>query len=103
MKLLFLHLTDIHWKTDGLIDPNRFAKIGVSIASVSIERPEAVFIVYSGDLAWSGKFEEYAALEPHLALVESSVVEVYGAGVKIHRIVVPGNHDCNFGIDQSAR
>ena len=57
MKILLLHLSDIHFKTrtDTVLSQARF------IAATAISRihsAEAVFVVVSGDIAYSGNREQ---------------------------------------------
>ena len=61
------------------------------------------FFLYGGDLAYSGKAEEYDELWGLLRELQESVKTAFGTSVQYHSIGVPGNHDCDFGHDQSAR
>lgn len=58
MKTLLLHLSDIHIKTEN----DFILKRGESIAAttfIHLPEVEAVFIILSGDIAWSGSEAQY--------------------------------------------
>jgi 3',5'-cyclic AMP phosphodiesterase CpdA len=93
--LTWLHLSDWHQKgedfdrtivRDTLIDDikNR-SKISKDLGKVD-------FIVFSGDLAFSGKTEEYQAAEEHLI---KPVLEITGLD-ESQFFIVPGNHDLDL-------
>jgi tetratricopeptide (TPR) repeat protein/predicted MPP superfamily phosphohydrolase len=91
-KLTWLHLSDWHQKgkefdrkvvLDGLLaDIRDRAKINPDLKKID-------FIVFSGDLAYSGKPEEYQAAKENLF---SPLLEACGLGPE-HLFIVPGNHD----------
>jgi tetratricopeptide (TPR) repeat protein len=90
--LTWLHLSDWHQKgedfdrrvvRDALIEDikNRY--------SIHKDLEKVDFILFSGDLAFSGKKEEYQAAETHLI---EPVLKATGLD-KSHLFIVPGNHD----------
>ncbi|MDR2965978.1 MAG: metallophosphoesterase [Treponema sp.] len=88
MKILFLHLSDLHIKDDSQIN----LKVDKIInATQIIDKVEKCILICSGDLAFSGKKEEYkcvsaffASLLPKLRKSKDHYIELY---------LVPGNHD----------
>ena len=91
-KLTWLHLSDWHQKgrdfnrqvlRDALIrDIRQRSEIDPSLAQID-------FVIFSGDLAFSGKSEEYEAAREHLL---DPVLEA--AGLTAEQVFfVPGNHD----------
>ena len=103
MKLLFIQIGDLHWRNDNPISDDRFSLIGSSIRKVYLEDPDAVVFIYTGDFAHSGNIEEYLEVYRVLSIVEHSVKSILPATVPIFHTGVPGNHDCNFTVDQTAR
>lgn len=100
MTAVLLHLSDIHIKTAK--DPvlRRGADIAACLYSVL---PEAshIFLVISGDVAFSGEKEQYELAANFLHQIESTLrIET---SVPITFIVAPGNHDCDFSLDSGAR
>ena len=102
MKLLLLHLSDIHIKT---AEDTIFGRVSKIVDAVKNLEPDvrSIICVLSGDITFSGSDEQYlcaldfiseikAGLKPHLA----SEVPVYFVGV-------PGNHDCDFSDPSQAR
>lgn len=93
MTAVVLHLSDIHVRSSKDLILSK----GHSIAACTFaDLPEAsiVFVVVSGDVAYSGKKEEYeAATLLFQDIKESIAVETDSP---IHFVFVPGNHDCDF-------
>lgn len=90
--ITWLHLSDWHQKgadfdrevvRDKLLEDLRDrAKIDPSLARID-------FVVFSGDLAWSGQAKEYEAAQKHLL---DPVLAAVGLGPD-RVFIVPGNHD----------
>lgn len=75
-----------------------------SIAATTFSRIQsasAVFIVVSGDVAFSGTRTEYEAASAFLNALRTALIEETDAPIDI--ILAPGNHDCDFSGDQSVR
>lgn len=100
MTAVILHLSDIHIKTAK----DQILQRGTSIAAATFAYLPAashVFIVCSGDVAYSGAADEYtAAAGLFLAIKEAIQGETH---CPISFIFTPGNHDCDFKTDTSAR
>src|SRR4051812_3645751 len=93
MKIIFIHLTDIHFsiKTDLNSKLHFFCQACIK----DIRGVSKVYFIVSGDIANSGKKEEYDKAKAFLSTVKQLI---YGEipGIEIKFIFVPGNHDCNF-------
>lgn len=100
MTVVVLHLSDIHIRSDQ--DPilTRGGKIAACLFS-ELSEASAVFIVVSGDIAFSGKSEEYQAAKGLFI----SIREIVQRETKspIHFVLVPGNHDCDFARSSTPR
>jgi len=102
MKALFLQVSDIHWLASSK-EAVRFSKVGQALPAHFVNPIDVVFFLYGGDFAYAGKAEEYDQLWSLLIELETSVKTAFGDSVQYYSVGVPGNHDCYFGEDQSAR
>lgn len=94
MKIVILHLSDIHFG-----DSSNYSKENVD-AITSVFRPfssgiETVLIIISGDLAFSGLKHQYISLRKFLADIRDGIYRTYNIN-KIEFAVVPGNHDVDY-------
>ena len=100
MTALVLHLSDIHIKSAD--DP--ILKRAPAIARTifpALPNASAVVVVVSGDIAFSGTTEQYEAA---LTFLESLRSEIQSERpVPVQFVPCPGNHDCDFSKDTSAR
>ena len=98
MSLLMLHLSDIHLSgTRTLKEPDT-----ITACLREITTPiENVFIVLSGDVAFSGQSDEYSLASEYLKSLTSKVQQQ--TGVKPQLLIIPGNHDCQFPSDSTVR
>lgn len=102
MKILILHLSDLHIKDnthtkDEVINP---------IVSVLQELPsfDKAILVISGDVAYSGKKEEYAHAVHFIGkIIQKLKKNYFEQNQQIDTIVVPGNHDIDFKNTQRSR
>ena len=90
--LSILHITDFHISCPL---PNGFERrIERAVeASKSAIDSERLYIVVSGDIASSGKAEEYDEATKFFACLSSTIRERLKATVEL--VMVPGNHDVN--------
>lgn len=96
-QLSILHLSDIH-----MIDGENYIinKKKALIDAIKNEISDKyLFIIITGDLANTGKFEEYSKLHNFLEDLETNISEYYKK-IKIEYIFVPGNHDCDFSDEE---
>lgn len=100
MTAVILHLSDIHIRTPR--DP--ILKRGSSIAAAtfaSLPAASHVFIVCTGDVAYSGDVEQYSLAKEFFYSIEGCIRNETDCPIDF--IFVPGNHDCSFDKDNSAR
>lgn len=100
MSIVLLHLSDIHIRSDKdwIIDKGqRIAACTYSLL------PEAttVFVVASGDIAFSGSDVEYNAARRLFEDIKTAILSE--KAVPVHFVFAPGNHDCNFRLTNKAR
>jgi Calcineurin-like phosphoesterase len=93
MPAVILHLSDIHIKSSQ--DPilKRGARIAASVNSV-LPSATHVFIVVSGDVAYSGLKAEYDLAAVFFKEIQSEIRKE--KDIPISFVVGPGNHDCDF-------
>lgn len=100
MKAVVVHLSDIHIKAKDDKVLNRYSHIS-DIVNTYQNSSACCFIVVSGDIAFSGRREEYDLAREFIQEIVKALEPNYGGGV--HVIVAPGNHDCNFSKSNSVR
>jgi Calcineurin-like phosphoesterase len=101
LKLLIIHLSDIHFQADhNPIDSRpEIIKAAIQGADSSVD---ARLLVVTGDIASTGSGSEYAvALRFFKALNES--IRAINPATPFHAMYVPGNHDCDFRGELDAR
>ncbi len=93
MTALVLHLSDIHIKTAK--DPilKRSQEIAASVTP-SLPAATHVFIVVSGDIAYSGAASEYDLAKQFLEEIRQAIAKE--SDLPISFVIAPGNHDCDF-------
>jgi len=103
MQLLLLHLSDIHFKESKGQNPVLSSPEQIAAAATSIA-PSAhyCFVVVTGDIAFSGKREEYAFADKFFSklrdYLRSRLPEC-----DPYFVLVPGNHDCDFSQSDRVR
>ena len=90
-KIGFLHISDLHIKEDSVIKPAE--KVISAIKSDWID-VNHIYVILSGDIAFSGKKEEYAKAENWIQSILLLIQEEIKKPTSIY--LVPGNHDCDF-------
>ena len=94
MKILFLHLSDLHIKSDKAYCEFQIKKIIDSLRTAgSFDR---LLFVLSGDIAFSGEREQYRVANGILnkMSIELKKKNIYTS--PIETVCVPGNHDIQF-------
>jgi len=103
MRLVLVQLSDIHLRDSDNGVLGKAEKIASAICSVDAEM-DGIALVYCGDLAYSGRSEEYMqALDLVVDVKEQIRKRVNNSAVSICEIIVPGNHDCDFSGHLEAR
>lgn len=100
MGLSVIHFSDIHIKSSDDLIMERIDQIRTACVSV-IDPGNDVLILISGDIAFSGKVEQYDCAYALLDNISNYIVEQRNATV--HYAFVPGNHDCDFATASSVR
>lgn len=100
MTVVVVHLSDIHIRSAR--DP--ILEKGELIAACTYQElaeASSVFVVVSGDVAYSGKPEEYDAASRLFDSIRAALqVE---RSIPVHFVVIPGNHDCDFSVGGKPR
>lgn len=100
MTAVVLHLSDIHIRSakDPILSKG---KLIAQCTFGELADASIVFVVVSGDVAYSGKKEEYEAAKPLFHDIKNSIQTQKNSPV--HFVFVPGNHDCDFSIGGKPR
>ena len=100
MRLLLIHLSDIHITNEEDTITKRYPQIVNAVKNLDYSLDLCVVVV-TGDIAYSGTTEQYiVAFEffeniQHL-LSENLSGPTNDQPVPVHFVIVPGNHDCDF-------
>lgn len=100
MKISMLHISDIHLRVSGNSIFEKINKIGSAIKSELYE-VDNLIIMLSGDTAFSGKEAEYELGIELLDNLKKSILNHRNINIKF--VVIPGNHDCDFSLDNAIR
>lgn len=100
MNIAIVHLTDLHFtaKTNLTIKIEPFCRAAIK----DLRGIEHVFVVISGDIAFSGKEEEYQSAKSFISTIKQ-LLHAELPRIKINFVITPGNHDCNFDFDVQLR
>lgn len=101
MLVSILHLSDIHITTPRDLVLKRAEAIAKT-TNVGSLRADVWVILLSGDIAFSGKPEQYESAE---TLINEIRRRLQGQHTKsqVEVVVVPGNHDCDFSLETGTR
>ena len=100
MTVLMVHLSDIHIRS--VADPIlKRAKDIAACTFSALPSASTVFVVVSGDIAYSGLSEQYELASVFLKAIRTHIQSE--SLVQVHFVVAPGNHDCDFERDNAAR
>ncbi|MEG0240253.1 MAG: metallophosphoesterase [Anaerorhabdus sp.] len=94
MRILFLHISDIHIQLSTDWSEERINKMVDTLNPYSIGKIESVFICLTGDIAFSGFRRQYDTASIMLNYLISKVKE--RVSEDCHFFMVPGNHDLNY-------
>src|ERR1039457_1079020 len=100
-KIMFLHLSDIHVRSESDEILNRASEIA-STTYQRLHEVQTLAIVFSGDIAWSGLATEYKLAERFLEKLRQAI-SAEAPSVNIEVFVCPGNHDCDFSLSDDTR
>lgn len=97
MKILILHIGDLHFKSTQDIRMDCVKEIGAALAPASIGAVDRVLLLVTGDIAYSGLPEQYAAFDEFKqALIRSISENVSSTHEGIDIYIAPGNHDIDY-------
>lgn len=96
--MLIVHLSDIHYKVNSEIS---FIPFYEAIKH-KISSNNNVVTVISGDIAFSGKSEEYERFHEEYTKLKNKILSENDQK-QIDLILAPGNHDCNFDRNNDSR
>lgn len=106
-RVILVHLSDIHVVSseDAILD--RHDTIAAAAQSMDFDC-EAVIIVVTGDLAYSGRDHQYIAFWEFIESLQKAIQRRFPVGangdpIAIHTVSIPGNHDCDFSGATSIR
>lgn len=94
MRILFLHLSDLHIKQNEYIEIKKIEKLVDSLNIVQ-DFDECV-VICSGDLAYSGEENEYKKVKILFGSLFSTIRTRLKFNKFIRFLLVPGNHDACF-------
>lgn len=87
-------------KVGGIL--SEFSSLVASVKTI-YEECDRIYIVFTGDVVYSGSEEEYILASKFLNSIRSLLKTLYKDKVYEQIIFTPGNHDCNFNMDRQAR
>lgn len=91
MKILFLHLTDIHiFDNECIIE---ICPHALAISLREVGRFDACCIIVSGDVAFSGQRNQYEIAQKLFDSINTEINSISHLNYAIRILVVPGNHD----------
>lgn len=105
MKLAILHLSDLHITKDNYQWLVKNSSKIVSAVWNPFSECGKIIVVVSGDIAFSGKDEQYGYAKEFFRALLRAFADKNLKTIELENkiICVPGNHDCNFDKEESAR
>jgi hypothetical protein len=100
MKTILLHLSDIHISNEN----SPILKHANDIAActfLSLPDAVAVFILITGDIAFSGKVDQYNLASAFLSNIKTTIQNE--KSIPVYYVIAPGNHDCDFDKNNKLR
>lgn len=100
MRITLLHLSDIHFHNHSNKITDKAEEIATTCYTEA-RQSDAIFIVVTGDIAYSGAADEYKVANDFLQLIKSKISAETSCFVEI--VLVPGNHDCQLKPEKISR
>ena len=91
MRILFLHLSDAHFRED-----TKYSDININAMVNSLSQMndfEECVIVFSGDIVHSGQENQYKTAAGFLGRLIKCIKDKYPAITIVQTLIAPGNHD----------
>ena len=98
MKLLILHLSDMHFKAEKNYNRENIEGI-VNALRPSVKDVIYLLIVISGDISFSGHEAQFSVVKGFLETLRTVITTTFQIG-NIAFALVPGNHDVNYNIGE---
>lgn len=102
MRLLIAQLSDMHFRADSNPIVDKAVLVADAIVS-AYPGAQGCLVVYCGDIAFSGKGEEYAHALAFMQAVRQRLRARLPDECALEETLIPGNHDCDFAGPQEAR
>lgn len=93
-SILIVQISDLHIKNDASPAVGRLESLAGAIGSMRSEA-EHVVVVMTGDIAFSGKQNQYSIAIDALSKLETKLLDDW-AFRSVHMYAAPGNHDVDF-------
>src|SRR5689334_19776005 len=90
--MLLIHVSDIHLANDH--EGISFVPM-LQAVQHHIRAHNLVIFAITGDLAYSGKKDQYIVFETLLLELEERAM-LLNPSLEIRWVIIPGNHDCDF-------
>jgi len=101
MKILILHLSDMHFTQLNNYDKEKVTMI-VAAMNNHILNIKNVLVVVSGDISFSGKKAEYIIASKFFGELKKEISKRYNIQ-DVKFVMVPGNHDVDYSIGEQTR
>ncbi len=103
MKILFLHLSDMHFEEKKNYRNYNVEQIVNALYTQSIGEVEAVGLIMTGDLAFSGRSEEYEAVYRFIGKLRRLIMISLNINPsRFFVCTVPGNHDKDYNLNSAS-
>ena len=103
MKVLLLHLSDIHFKEGSNKVMERIEKIpGAVQSSIDHGQIDLCIMACTGDVAFSGKKKEYQLASNFFDRLAEMIKHIPSIA-ELAEVYIPGNHDCDLSDKDKVR
>ncbi|MEX1376689.1 MAG: metallophosphoesterase [Eubacteriales bacterium] len=97
MKLLFVHLSDIHIDQSFQVNSTKTTKFIDAVKS-DLKNVDHCVVICSGDIAKTAHINEYRVAKMFLGKIQSELGETINGYVNL--LIVPGNHDLDLSYNK---
>lgn len=96
MRILFLHLSDLHFEKDNNLSEKHIQEIASALLPASIGSVGKIFVFVTGDIGFSGQAEQYKCFGKFKTKLIAFLKQYVLSDQLIHIYLVPGNHDIDY-------